>query len=134
MLLQSWGGAMRIFPAMPQEWRTATYQNLRAEGAFLVSAIRRDGRTSWVRIESLAGEPCRVKPNFTGAFACDRPDKLKELGNGVYELALKEGESAVLYQGEREQAAQPCDIGVQKSNVWGLKQAAGAEPRVKEMK
>lgn len=122
MLLQSWGGTMRIFPAMPQEWHTATYQNLRAEGAFLVSAIRKDGRTGWVRIESLAGEPCRVKPDFTGAFACDRPDKLKNLGNGVYELGLKKGESAVLYQGERAQTAQPCDWGGQKSNAWGVKQ------------
>jgi alpha-L-fucosidase 2 len=109
------------FPDMPQEWSTAAYQNLRAEGAFLVSAIRKEGRTSWVRIESLAGEPCKVKLNFTGAFACDRPDLLKNLGNGVYALALKKGESAVLCQGEREQVVQPCDLSGQKPNVWGLK-------------
>ena len=47
--------------------------------------------------------------------------KLKELGNGVFELALKKGESAVLYQGEREQVVQPCDLGGQKPNAWGLK-------------
>ena len=128
MLLQSWGGMIRVFPAVPQEWSTAAYQNLRAEGAFLVSAIRKDGRTSWVRIKSLAGEPCRVKPNFTGAFACDRPDKLKGLGSGVYELVLKKGESAVLYQGGREQDVQPCDLGGQKPNAWGLKEVVRAEP------
>ncbi len=128
MLLQSWGGIVRVFPAVPNEWKQTAFQNLRAEGAFLVSAIRRDGNTSWVRIESLAGEPCRVKPNFTGAFACDRPDKLKELGNGVYELALKKGEAAVLYQGRREQAVQPCDLGGQQPNAWGLKEAVLAGP------
>ena len=121
MLLQSWGGTIRIFPAMPPEWSTANCQNLRAEGAFLVSAIRKEGRTSWVRIESLAGEPCQVKPNFTGAFACDRPELLKDLGHGVYELALKKGESAVLYQGEPNQVVQPCELGGQKPNAWGLK-------------
>lgn len=76
-----------------------------------------------MRIESLAGEPCRVKPDFTGTFACDRSDKLKELGNGVYKLALKIGESAVLYQGEREQVVQPCGPGGQQPNAWGLKTA-----------
>jgi len=128
LLLQSWGGTIRIFPAMPQEWSTAAYQNLRAEGAFLVSAIRKDGRTSWVRIESLTGEPCQVKPNFTGAFACNRPDQLKELGNGVFELALKKGEAAVLYQGESEQVVQPCDLGGQKPNAWGLKEVDHPAP------
>ena len=135
MLLQSWGGTIRIFPAMPQEWSAATYQNLRSEGAFLVSAIRKDGKTSWIRIESLAGEPCKVKPNFSGAFACNRPDLLKALRNGVYELALKKGESALLYQGEREQVVQPCDLGGQKPNAWGMKKvvlAGPAEPAAKK--
>ena len=135
MLLQSWGGTIRIFPAMPQEWSAATYQNLRSEGAFLVSAIRKDGKTSWIRIESLAGEPCKVKPNFSGAFACNRPDLLKALRNGVYELALKKGESALLYQGEREQVVQPCDLGGQKPNAWGMKKvvlAGTAEPAAKK--
>ena len=61
MLLQSWGGKIRIFPAIPAAWRDVTIHNMRAEGAFLVSAVRRDGKTQWVRITSLAGEPCRVK-------------------------------------------------------------------------
>ena len=123
MLLQSWGGTIRVFPAVPNEWKTAAYRHLRAEGAFLVSAIRRDGTTAWVRIESLAGEPCKVKPNFTGAFQCDQPGKLKDLGGGVYELAIKQGEAIVLYQGEPSQTAQPCDWGDQKPNFWGLKEA-----------
>jgi hypothetical protein len=87
--------------------------------ATIVRAIHNDGRTSWVRIESLAREPYRVKPNFTGAFASNRSDKLKDLGNGVYELALK-GESAVLYQGDSEQVVKPCELGGQKPNAWGL--------------
>ena len=128
MLMQSWGGAIRVFPAVPLEWQAASYRNLRAEGAFLVSAIRKGGMTSWVRVESLAGEPCRVKPNFTGAFECDQPNKIKDLGNGIYELSLKKGEVAVLYQGKREQAVQPCDLGGQQPNAWGLKEVALAGP------
>ena len=61
MLLQSWGGCIRVFPACPSAWRDATFHNLRAEGGFLVSAERKNGRTVWVSIRSLAGEPCRIQ-------------------------------------------------------------------------
>lgn len=128
MLLESWGGTIRVFPAVPSEWKTAAYHHLRAEGAFLISAIHRDGKTAWVRIESLAGELCKIKPNFSGGFQCDRPGKLKELGDGIYELAIKKGESMVLYQGEPSQAAHPCDWGEQKPNFWGLKDLTLSEP------
>jgi alpha-L-fucosidase 2 len=60
LFLQDWGGALRVFPAVPAAWREAAFDRLRADGAFLVSAVRRDGRTAWVRIESLAGAPCRL--------------------------------------------------------------------------
>ena len=61
MLLQSWGGKLRVFPAMPAavEGRRA-FGTLRGEGAFLVSAVRQGGQTAWVRVQSLAGSPCRV--------------------------------------------------------------------------
>ena len=57
MLLQSHNNLIRIFPAIPAAWTNAVFHNLRAEGAFLVSAERNAGKTQWVRIKSLAGEP-----------------------------------------------------------------------------
>ena len=59
-MLQDWGGALRVFPAVPAAWTDAAFDRLRADGAFLVSAVRQGGRTAWVRIESLAGSPCRL--------------------------------------------------------------------------
>ncbi|MBL7829226.1 MAG: hypothetical protein JNJ57_21505 [Saprospiraceae bacterium] len=38
MLLQSHNGIVRVFPAIPADWKQVSFQNLRAEGAFLVSA------------------------------------------------------------------------------------------------
>lgn len=38
MLLQSHHGVVRIFPAIPADWQRVSFKNLRAEGAFLVSA------------------------------------------------------------------------------------------------
>ncbi len=60
LVLQDWGGALRVFPAVPAAWTDAAFDRLRADGAFLVSAVRQGGRTAWVRIESLAGSPCRL--------------------------------------------------------------------------
>ncbi len=60
MLLQDWGGAIRVFHGTPSTWKDASFDRLRTDGAFLVSAVRRNGRTAWVRIQSLAGQPCRV--------------------------------------------------------------------------
>ena len=67
MLLQSWDGVIRIFP----DWMTDTdarFQTLRAEGAFLVSAAQRDGKTQDVSITSERGQPCRVQSPWPGGM------------------------------------------------------------------
>ena len=106
MLIQSWTdpaadrpGPIRIFPAVPSEWKDAEFRNLRTEGAFLVSAKRTDGKTEWVRIKSLAGEPCRVRPAFDGEvrIKSERPLKLKQVSPGIYEIDMKKSDEAVLY-------------------------------------
>ena len=43
MLLQSYSGTVRVFPAVPASWRDVSFRGLRAEGAFIVSADRKDG-------------------------------------------------------------------------------------------
>jgi hypothetical protein len=109
MLLQSWGDTLRIFPAAPAAWPDAVFHNLRAEGAFLISARRSAGKTQWVRIQSLAGEPCRVKPNFAGEpriVAGAMNTAIKSVGDGVYELDLAKGREVVL----AEDGKAPCIV------------------------
>ena len=65
MLLQSHDGVIRLFPALPQEWRDAAFQ-LRAVGAFLVTAEIRAGEIQPFLIESLAGAECRVESPWAG--------------------------------------------------------------------
>lgn len=60
-LLQSWGGTLRVFPAMPARWRAAAFRDLRAEGAFLVSASWRNGQVENLSIKSEAGGKCRLR-------------------------------------------------------------------------
>jgi alpha-L-fucosidase 2 len=60
MLLQSWGGRVRIFPSVPAEWEDVSFRNLRAEGGFLVSAERRHGQIMSATIESEKGGVAKV--------------------------------------------------------------------------
>jgi alpha-L-fucosidase 2 len=108
MLLQSWGNVIRLFPAVPESWQEAAIHNLSAEGGFLVSAERREGRTAWVHVRSLAGEPCRIAAgfdpseplavSFSGSSA---EGGWERLADGTIRLDLANGEEAVLYAGEK---------------------------------
>jgi hypothetical protein len=60
LLLQSWGGVIRPFPAMPARWKNAAFQNLTAEGAFVVSGEWKDGKPLTLTIQSKKGNPCTL--------------------------------------------------------------------------
>jgi alpha-L-fucosidase 2 len=55
MLLQSHNGPIRIFPAIPDNWENVSFQNLRSEGAFLISAELKNGLVDNVIVESESG-------------------------------------------------------------------------------
>jgi hypothetical protein len=94
MLLTSWGGKIRVFPAVPGSWHNVTFNRLRAEGAFLVSAVRKDDRLQFIRIQSLVGEPCRVVTDMPHPVAAGC--RIKQVGERDYELDLKKGQTAIL--------------------------------------
>ena len=64
MLLQSWGGCIRVFPAIPEFWSDAYFHRLRAEGAFLVTSKLRNGKVEFILVESDKGGTCRVLNPF----------------------------------------------------------------------
>ena len=108
MLIQSWSdpakdesGPIRIFPALPSAWQDVEFRDLRAEGAFLVSAKRSAGQTQWVKIRSLAGEPCRLRPGIDGEISVkgDRQFKRTLVSPGIYQIDLKQGEEVLLQAG-----------------------------------
>ena len=126
MLLQSWGNKINVFPAVPKSWDAAIFHDLRAEGAFLISAERKDGKTLWVKIKSLAGEPCRVKPGLDGevsAVVAGGKIPLKDLGNGVYELGLRKGDEVLMYSGKDvpKPVIAPVPARPEDCNPWGVK-------------
>ncbi len=102
MLCQSWGGVIRIFPALPTGWAEVTLHDFRSQGAFLVSAARRGGVTSFVRIHSLAGEPCRVRTGIPGRLTVRDPHggdpRWRDLGDGTIEIELAGGHEALIHR------------------------------------
>jgi hypothetical protein len=94
LLLQSWGDTVRVFPAVPARWRDASFRDFSAEGAFLVSARRENGKTSWVRVHSQAGSSLRLKiDSFAATPAIKLPPggKTEPLGPGLWEVTLPAG-------------------------------------------
>jgi hypothetical protein len=120
MLLSSWGGRIRLFPGLPKSWKETAFHDLRTEGAFLVSALRRNGRTEWVRVKSLAGEPCIIRPSIEGTPKSSRP--LKPLGDGFYQLSLAKGEDAVLHDARIQSlpSIRPVPAQPGRANAYGL--------------
>ena len=125
MLIQSWGGTIRVFPAVPPAWADVVIRDLRTEGAFLVSAERRGGHTRWIRINSLAGEPCRLRHDLAGEIGVSAARKLKltPLPGGGVQIDLKKGEEAVLFGGDRpaELIVAPVTTPGAADNPFGLR-------------
>lgn len=66
MLLQSHTGIIRVFPAIPEGWTNASFRDLRAMGAFLVSADYKNGEVQKVIVHSEKGGKLKILNPFSG--------------------------------------------------------------------
>jgi hypothetical protein len=102
MLVQSWGGVLRVFPAVPATWGDIALRDFRTEGAFLLSASREGGKTRWLKVHSEAGAPCVLRPGIEGELVVtDRNGRAKRrrtLANGDVQVELGRGEEAFVYR------------------------------------
>lgn len=89
MLLQSWRGVVRIFPAVPEDWKTASFEKLRAEGALTVSAERENGQTKRVSIRAGKKITVRLVDPFEGQ---GRWNRRLRMNKGLLVVALAAGE------------------------------------------
>ena len=62
--LQDWGDRLRVFYGCPSSWKDVTFRGMRAIGAFLVDAERKDGKTAEVKVHSEKGGVCRVQTDI----------------------------------------------------------------------
>jgi alpha-L-fucosidase 2 len=99
MLLQSWiatpgkndTGIIRLFPAVPQKWVDASFNNLRAEGGHQVSAIRKNKKIVQFSITAGKSGLIRVKDSFNGQNPRWNRADVRKIGD-VYEVKLDRGQ------------------------------------------
>ncbi|MGA4843484.1 glycosyl hydrolase family 95 catalytic domain-containing protein [Streptomyces sp. G45] len=123
MLTQSHGGVVQVFPAVPGAWRDASLQQVRTQGAFLVDASRRDGRTEWIRIRSEAGEPLRLRHGIPGEVEVrdERGRPLPHTGGEVISAPLRRGQTAVVAPKGARPSLTPRDVTANGTEpAWGL--------------
>ncbi|KDN79408.1 hypothetical protein DF19_28815 [Streptomyces olindensis] len=105
MFCQSWGGVIRVFPAVPTDWADVTLHDFRAQGAFLISAVRARGTTRFIRVRSLVGEPLKLKHGLRGRLTVllddGRPARTRDLGDGVLSIDLPRGREVLIHSGAR---------------------------------
>jgi hypothetical protein len=91
---------VRVFPGVPSSWRTAAFHDLRAEGAFLVSAALADGKPTFVQIRAEKGGVCRLVSPFGDATVRFLPSGSQSEFNGeagrILDLKLAKGATAIL--------------------------------------
>ena len=98
MLLQSHTGVVRVFPAVPAAWKDISFDSLRTYGAFLVSAKKKAGKVTEVRVRSEIGGKLRLENPFPGGTCETSGGALGSvrITDGVIEAELRPGESLLL--------------------------------------
>ena len=61
MLLQSHAGYIDVMPAVPTSWKNISFKQLRAEGAFLIDASKKEGKIATIKIKSEKGGTTSIK-------------------------------------------------------------------------
>jgi hypothetical protein len=86
MLLQSYEGVVRVFPNWNHH-KDASFERLRAYGAFVVSCRLQKGKIEYVKLLSEQGRPCTMENPWPGKkVQLDRNYKKAEVleGNTLY--------------------------------------------------
>ncbi|MDX2681569.1 glycosyl hydrolase family 95 catalytic domain-containing protein [Streptomyces sp. NY05-11A] len=124
MFCQSWGGVIRVFPAVPSDWADVTLHDFRTQGAFLVSAVRKAGRTRFIRIRSLAGEPLKLRHGLTGALTVllddGSPARTHALADGTLAIDLPKGREVLVHPGSRPDLVVAPVAVSEPGPAWGL--------------
>jgi alpha-L-fucosidase 2 len=90
MLLQSHSGIIRVFPAIPDEWKDVTFKRLRAEGAFLVSAEMENGVVRRMEIEAEKGGEIKIENPWSGSEITVPADFI--IRKNIIEISTKPGQ------------------------------------------
>jgi hypothetical protein len=126
MMVQSYDGEIHVFPAVPDAWKEASYQNLRTEGAFLVTAKRSQGKTVYLKISSLAGGSFKLtigSPEISYRINKSPGTNVIRRADGSWNISIPKGKSLELFSsGNKEDGViKPVVPQQDKLNSYGLR-------------
>lgn len=96
MLLQSHTGKIYIFPALPEDWKDLSFEKLRAEGAFIVSASLQGGKLVHAEITAEQGGTLQVINSFGPEYQLKIDDKCLQDTEGIWKVTLSIGEKCTI--------------------------------------
>jgi len=100
LLLQSRNGYIQVFPAVPDDWKAVSFTDLRAEGAFLISAKKENGVPSAVRVIAEKDGMLNIKLPFKTWLSKSIDRRLiKQSEQGIISVVLKKGQTIVFENG-----------------------------------
>ena len=93
-LMQSYDGTIRLFPNWPMD-KDAEFQNLRAVGAFLVSASLKNGKVNEIKVTSEVGGVLKMILPWTKGGTVSTSGGKKSLLSSIVEMQTVKGETVV---------------------------------------
>ena len=100
LLIQSHKGYIEVFPAVPESWKDISFNTLRTEGAFLVSARKANGIIDQIIMTAEAGGKLSLKLPFKTFYITD-DQKEYEVLSGILKADMKKGETIIIKNGEK---------------------------------
>jgi alpha-L-fucosidase 2 len=101
MLLQSYAGFIEVFPAVPADWKDISFNTLRAEGGFLVSAKKNNGKVVEIKISAVNGGKAVLKNPFKKFIIAQKYHLNKIQQNGdLVELIFDKTGNITLKEGD----------------------------------
>lgn len=103
LAIQSVGGVVRLFENSPPAWADISLMNMRTEGAFLVSAVRKDYITEFVQVKAEHGGRFILRTDFGSAGVhVERNGETVDykLDNGTLTLETEQGDELLIWSGE----------------------------------
>lgn len=100
LLLQSRDGYIEVFPAVPRSWHNVSFDRLRTEGAFIISAKKENGVPTHITITAEQGGVLRIKLPFRTWITKSIPMSLFNTSEeGIISVKLKKGQTIIIENG-----------------------------------
>lgn len=126
LAIQSVGGVIRLFENTPPAWAEISLANMRTEGAFLISAVRREYITGFVHVKAEHGGKLRLRTDFgCDTVHVERSGEVTDcrIENGMLTLDTEKGDELLIWGGEQrpETAVRPLDGIPTDYHYYGVK-------------